>query len=207
MGIVKKLARGLSRLHGLNEDDALGVGRLALTESVLHFDPDAGVPLATFAFQRIRGEILDEAGKDRRLAKIARLASDQIADSPHPIDHTDERVARDLSQLTNALAASIAVSACYRPAQPETAIVEAESGNHLRHALDAAANDLDPDDREMIRLHYREGRTLKELVASGHGTYRTLRRRHQRSLARLHEKLQELGVTAADAQLTLESRG
>jgi RNA polymerase sigma factor (sigma-70 family) len=199
MGLVKKLAHGLSRLHGLNEDDAMSVGRLALTESVFHFDPDAGVPLAVFAFQRVRGEILDQAGKDRRGAKLARLL-DQVADNPDPIEHDDARVARDLWLLTNALAASIALSACYRPEGPAEALDQAEARARVRSALEAAMNELEVLDRELIQLHYKEGRSLKELVQSGHGAYRTLRRRHQKSLSSLHEKLRAKGVTADDAQ-------
>ena len=55
---VRELA---SRLPGhVVRDDLISAGRLALTQAATAFDPDRGVPFASYARTRIRGALIDE---------------------------------------------------------------------------------------------------------------------------------------------------
>ncbi|MBN2492851.1 MAG: sigma-70 family RNA polymerase sigma factor [Planctomycetes bacterium] len=81
--LVYTVARRMLALRrtALDLEDLVGIGSLALFESLQRYDPRRGVPFATFARHRVRGAILDEMRKLRggrpegRAARLLRNVS------------------------------------------------------------------------------------------------------------------------------------
>lgn len=200
--LVKRLARRLSGLHGFDYDECVGVGELALTEAVFHYDPSTGVPFHVFGFLRVRGEILDSLGKAGQRSRLplptsslGPLAGD-ITERTDALRDSDEHVRKRMHETLSALAASFALSIGAVASEPsaEDSAIEVEHHVRLKRVLDEAIGTLPAIQRELIHGHYDEGLLLKDLVVRLDTPYRTLRRRHQEALVSLASELRARGV-------------
>jgi len=72
--LVVLIARGY-RGYGLPLEDVMGEGHLGLMRAVCRFDPDRGVPFATYAAWRIRAAIQEYVLNSRSLARQDKTAS------------------------------------------------------------------------------------------------------------------------------------
>lgn len=78
----------------LTEDDLVEIGMIGLSEAIDKFQPSLGVKFETYAFQRIRGVIIDELRKLDNLPRSARDKLDRIERARQKIenrvgDHAD----------------------------------------------------------------------------------------------------------------------
>ena len=200
--MVKHFARRFSGLHGFDYDESVGVGELALTEAVFHYDPAIGVPFQVFAFLRVRGEILDTLGRARKVsmfglptASLGPLAS-ELSERTDPLRDSDEDVQTKMRDTVAGLATSFALSLGTLANEPsvEDSVIEVEHRTRLKRVLDEAIGTLPTMQRALIRGHYDEGVALKELGERMDTPYRTLRRRHQEALSSLAVALRARGI-------------
>jgi RNA polymerase sigma factor (sigma-70 family) len=74
--LVRRIARAARRVVPEAEvDELISVGTIGLIEAIDRYDPRRGVPLASFAYPRIKGAIIDEG---RRQA-VTRLGTNLVS--------------------------------------------------------------------------------------------------------------------------------
>lgn len=192
---------GLMPDGAVEVDDLVGYGHLGLLEAQDRFDPRRGVNFEIYARHRIRGAIYDGIRQSigpLKLRTYERLRRQIMAwrlvgePSPKPDGPAAQAAAAEvtwtaIADLATALLASRA-EAQPRPPDPEAQMLRAE---RLR-AVRAAIEQLDPDQREILRAVY----DLDDVGDSGadlarrRGLHRSgISRRHRAALERLRRWL------------------
>lgn len=181
-GLVRSIAvrlRSQSRLR-TDLDDMVQAGMIGLLEAERRFDPEAGVAFSTFAYTRIRGQIIDSLAamtgirraQARRIARL-RAANEFIeshemaSDSQSDADYVSQAVtgalfAADFSEVDEQLGAEEHDDADTSPLR-----VDAERSlgrSQLRALVLKALDDLPNDEASMLRAHYIEGRSLQSVA-------------------------------------------
>src|SRR5512135_2047305 len=91
---LRRWVKELSRRYGFDLIESFAFGSVVLSACALTFDPDNGVAFETYAYQRVRGEIIDALTRERQIQAKERGAgpfarevtdesdalSDQVAD-------------------------------------------------------------------------------------------------------------------------------
>ena len=140
--LVRRIALGLRPVAPEAEvDELISVGTIGLIEAIDRYDPGRGVPLASFAYPRIKGAIIDEG---RRQA-LARLGSNLVSLHQAPVG--DAGVEPDLEL----------VDASADPTSPAP-LVHVELSELLN-----AVRRLPPRERGIIALHVK-GFTVAEIA-------------------------------------------
>ncbi len=78
---VRSIVRKMNLTYSgalLGEDDLVDIGMIGLSNAIDKFDPKVGVKFETFAYPRIRGNIIDEIRKIDNLPRSVRDKIDQI---------------------------------------------------------------------------------------------------------------------------------
>ena len=170
-------------------DELYQVGVIAVLQALDQFDPSTGVRFVTFAYPRIRGEIVDFL---RRLDPLPRRRRVKVAHARSTFDRVAQQTGNAPSESEVADAMGVQVSA-YRVIQSdsarrqvtylfdnggeeeglrlvdvvadETAISQFESmeWEDIRSYLDQLATLLSERDRTIIELNYGEELTLAEI--------------------------------------------
>lgn len=165
---------------GVDVENLESAGVLGLVEAASKFDPTRNAQFKTFAYLRIRGAIVDEMRRNsplpqhvhERLAKVRRA----LRTLPHPITVealatatglTEDEVADTLAAERFAKTTSFEQSAepnGYEPAgateEPVAELERAEATQQLADAIEA----LEPRERLVVTLYYREELRLKEIA-------------------------------------------
>lgn len=192
--LVKKLAFDLSQLHGLPRDELLAIGNVVVVELLDRFEPSQEVAFTTFAWRRIRGEMLDQ-GRRIRLGegrRVARALLGPVADELEPEGdaHDDDAtiVARIIGRATE-LAASYALSSSFSAPDEGVLAEERERGEAI---LREAVAGLGEPDGPLLQLYYFEGKTLKQVAEALGIPYRSIKRYHRQALARVGKRMRML---------------
>ena len=156
--------------------DLISAGLLGVVEGFLRFDPDRSETLEAYLDHYIRGAILDELrradpltrgqrGFARQLGRAAQAANDPGAG--------DESLARTLglslaefrSRVAHIqVAVTIQGSGCEERIADEAVGPDEEVAGRQEHRILASATgSLRPRERELLRLHYEEGQTFREI--------------------------------------------
>jgi RNA polymerase sigma factor for flagellar operon FliA len=202
------LARIAARLHSRFRDlvsleDLAGAGRLALTEAARSYAPALGTPFDVFAWSRVHGAMLRLVRVEGRLAKLGREAAYRVADAAceegDPWTDGEAEHRAHLAQLSDTLVAAMMIGALGEATHAASAGPEAEVSGRQLHAraiaaLEQAVAALPEPDPQLIRMVYREDRTLHEASQALGLSYATGRRTHARALSRLSIKLRAAGV-------------
>jgi RNA polymerase sigma factor for flagellar operon FliA len=85
-GIVRKMNLACSNML-LSEDDLFDIGIIGLSEAIDKFKPGMGVKFETYAFQRIRGVIIDEIRKLDYLPRSMRDKIDRIEEAKRRVEN------------------------------------------------------------------------------------------------------------------------
>jgi RNA polymerase sigma factor FliA len=194
---VPAIARGLrALLGGVSFEECESAGYEALVRAALRYDPATGVPFMAFAYQRVRGAMLDaarDASPDRRrLARMIRLteaaaslteASAPLAGDPRTLAERVEEAEAIIREVTTAVVLARAADDLGDPGgvDLETRLVDAETRGRLRVALDRCA----PDERALIEALYFRGQTMHAFATDMGVHVSTVSRRHARALRRL----------------------
>jgi RNA polymerase sigma factor for flagellar operon FliA len=204
-GRVPQIARGLRKmLGGINQSDCESAGYEALVRAALRYDPASGVPFMAYAYQRVRGAMVDAARAvspdRRRLARMIRLveatasvteAFVPLGGDPRTLAEKVEQAAAMIREVTTAVMLSRAVEPeeVEDPAQVdvETRLLDAETAGRLQAALAR----IEPEDRGMIEALYFGGQTMHGFAEASGIHVSTVSRRHARALRRLAVLLKE----------------
>jgi RNA polymerase sigma factor for flagellar operon FliA len=188
LGMVKRVAIHLKvRLPPMMElNELVQIGMIGLLEASRTFDPSKGVEFEDFAYNRIRGAIIDEVrrmssmprsaianlkqhgdaaaalanklGRAPRESEVAEFAGKDLRDYQREGSHAQwyETVSMEVV-AEEALNVSAASSW-----EPETRVSEAQTMTALQQAI----ADLPERDQLVLSLYYSEGMNLKEIGAS-----------------------------------------
>ena len=174
--LVRALARRMApTAHPFLElGDLVAIGTEALLVASRRFDRSRNVAFGSFAYQRVRGamvEGLGAAGPHSRGRRRRRAGRPERAPLPVPCQYDDRRhAAAGRRELAAALAERI-------------------DGQRMAARLQAALAALDERERALVRRHYFEGEPLRT-VGRDLGISRAWASRlHARALARLREAL------------------
>jgi RNA polymerase sigma factor for flagellar operon FliA len=166
--------------RGVDVENLESAGVLGLVEAASKFDPTRNAQFKTFAYMRIRGAIVDELRRNsplpqqmhqrvalvrkacrslpapvtvEALAAATGLTEDEVADTL-----AAERFAKTTSwdQATEATGLEPAGTT----KEPSTEVERAEAAQQLADAIEA----LEPKERMVVTLYYREDLRLKEIA-------------------------------------------
>lgn len=184
-GMVKRVALHLKvRLPPFMElDELIQVGMIGLLEAARSYDASKGVDFEDFAFNRIRGAIIDEA---RRMSSMPRSAianlkshstaaqslANQLGRAPRESELA-EFMGKDLASLQHdeshaawfdtvsmeAVPDEVLNVAAHHSSQPEHQVIEAEMMGLL---ADSIAK-LPQRDQLILSLYYSDGMNLREI--------------------------------------------
>ena len=86
--LVTQLVQSVMRRHGLPEDwreELSAAGNLGLVQAAASFDPNRGVKFASFASQRVSGEIIDSLRRGNASMEVLQESMDgETSSSPNP---------------------------------------------------------------------------------------------------------------------------
>lgn len=172
-----KMARHLDGFGGVTEDDLYQAGFLALVEAVETYDPgQAG--FLTWLGYHLKTAFAQAAG----YRSVKRDALDFAADLDAPLPEVDNITLADTIEAPEA-------AQSFEDVERELWLAD------LRRILGGALEALPPRQREALKAHYYQGRTLQEIAAAQgisaervrqneNKAFRTLRRnRHKNHLA------------------------
>ena len=154
LGLVEYVAGMLKkRLPMVEYDELVADGNLGLVKAARAFDPTRGVRFQTYAFQTIRGHIIDGLRRRDYLSRSQRDAAKEDRWTPPKLHHLDDVVARreDGSPLTvGDLAARRNERGPEYPVEQKAQVLRLLTG-------------LRPHDRVLVELYYVENLRLREI--------------------------------------------
>lgn len=206
---IPRLAKKIGLRYGMlvSAVDLEGFGLEGLIAAAQAFDPTHGASFYTFGFYRARGAMLDAVRKEARERKKRAIialevaASDRLSrfqDAVSPLEDTQELATRRLQTFTSDLAATMFVSYAAELARgADERAIEAEEHQAAIASLKHAMGTLPPREQALVRLHYLEGRTLRDVAGELKVSYASVRRYHDRVVAQLGQALRAAGVEGA----------
>lgn len=209
--LVRRIAYHLARRlpPSIEVADLIQAGMIGLLEAASAFDGGHGASFATFAGLRIRGAMIDALRKldwrPRSVSGKARAVTAAMRD----VENETGRFARD-AEIAQRLDMSLDdyrtlqhAVANARPASLEECDVTTVSGGRdpfsevaeqsLGPALSAALERLPDRERQVMSLHYREGRTVGDISARLRVTESRVCQLRARAIERLREHLEDWG--------------
>lgn len=162
------------KYRGIEVDDLIQAGALALFDAVDKYDPEKGSFLSYLA-----------PHLHRWFRETAGLRTERIARDP----------IMSLISLDDPLESGGTLADLQ--ADPHSDIEDAEARlytEQLRACLDAAMKELRPEDAEAIRLRYYDGLTLKQAGERKGVTQDAIRQREQRGLRKLRDRARRTGL-------------
>lgn len=178
---AKRLARRLPPHVALN--DLISAGLLGVVEGFLRFDPSRAESLDAYLDHRIRGALLDELrrvdpltraqrGFARKLGRATRDAaaagastSDESLASALGLSLAELRTRVSQVNVAMAIQATGDEEGSDRVEDDALTPDEAVSARQEHSLLSDAAGSLPAREREVLRLYYEEGQTLREIGA------------------------------------------
>jgi RNA polymerase sigma factor for flagellar operon FliA len=208
--------RMMPKYNSFNEyDDLVSCGMLGLIDALDKFDVEHGVKFETYAFPRIRGEILDYmrsqdwASPSLRKKITAITAAYETFESKNPTGSVDQNVAESLNMpveqvhkimnqahMFNVVNFEDALSAGNAEADirtdddtsPEEELLKKEKKQLIANVID----DLPEKERLVVTLYYYEGLLLKEIADILQVTESRVSQIHSKVLSKMRMRLERL---------------
>ena len=171
---ARRMARRLPSHIALN--DLISAGLLGVVEGFLRFDPERADTIDAYLDHCIRGAILDELrradplsraqrGFARQLGRAAQAANDSGACDESLASALGLSLAEFRSRVAHIqVAATIQGTAFEERIADQGVRPDEEVANKQEYRILAdATGSLRPRERELLRLHYEEGRTFREI--------------------------------------------
>ncbi|MDX9710342.1 MAG: FliA/WhiG family RNA polymerase sigma factor [Trichloromonas sp.] len=205
----------------MTRDDMASAAMVGLMDAAGRFDPGKGVLFKTFAEQRMRGAILDEARKMGWFSRSLRDKQGRVADAFTTLEHRlgrspeEEEVARELGlgladyhQLLGevnhlglvSLQETLDDAGQGRSLQDTLVDKDAESAldrleaKELTREIAACLKTLSEKETQVIALYYYEELTQKEIAEVLGVTEGRVSQLHSQALAKLKGKLSRRGL-------------
>lgn len=196
---VPQIARALrGLLGGVRFDECESAGYEALVRAALRYEPATGVPFMAFAYQRVRGAMLDAARNTfpdrRRFARVVRAmeaadcvsqANASLAGDPRTLA---ERVAAAAAMVREVTAAVVLGRAAEHEehGDPRTGDLEGWLlDEETRAKIQAALERCKPEERAVVDALYFRGVTMHAFAEELGMHVSTVSRRHAQALRRL----------------------
>ncbi|MGI6491270.1 MAG: FliA/WhiG family RNA polymerase sigma factor [Peptococcaceae bacterium] len=221
LNLVKYLAGRLAiRLPAhISQEDLESYGVFGLLEAVEKYNPDLGVSFKSYAYNRIRGAMLDEVRKQNWVSRttwqrVQRLnTTREKLQKELGVQPTNEVLAAAMkitvpelhklsaqasmmavSSLDETVPTSSGETVCLRELIADDAIsdpLEIIEGEEDKRLLGQAIGELPDKDLTVLSLYYQEGLTLKEIGKVLDVSESRVCQIHTRALKRLREKLKQ----------------
>ncbi len=195
---VPQIARALrGLLGGVRFDECESAGYEALVRAALRYEPTTGVPFMAFAYQRVRGAMLDAARNTfpdrRRFARVVRAmeAADCVSQANAPLAGDPrtlaERVAAAAAMVREVTAAVVLGRAVEdEQGDPRTGDLEGWLlDEETRAKIQAALGRCKPEERAVVDALYFRGVTMHAFAEELGMHVSTVSRRHAQALRRL----------------------
>lgn len=212
LGLVHGIAREVHRrVHGrIDLDELIAEGYLALVQCRGRYDASQGASLATFAYRRIEGAMLDHARKKRWFDESRYAVGGYLGSVQEVLEATHEDASWDGSSRAGSDArwAAAAVGRTAVLAMARRAFTEREGDEQTeRRELLALMNDclgrLPEQDRHVLRRLWLEGWSLSDLGGELGVSKEYARRLNVRAIDRMRKLMgaappPEAGATEED---------
>lgn len=198
---VPQIAQALKGvLGGISLEDCMSAGYEALTRAALRYDPASGLPFMAFAYQRVRGAMIDAARQlhpgRRRLRRLMRAAeaaasvaeaNAALAGDPRTLA---ERVAAAAAMVREVTAAVVLSRVADDDDEVEEPLDDEDlegrvADEQTRGRLQAALARCRPDERALFDGLYFRDETMATVAEEQGISVSTVSRRHARALRRL----------------------
>lgn len=184
LGLVRGLACRALRTapRGVELDDLISLGTVALLEAARRYDPSVGASFSTFAFPRVRGAIVDGIAQLCMIKRSTyRRARREVAAGRAGVEVDS---LEDLRERGNDL-----------PADAED-VGDALDRARLHRAVARAVARLPERHRRFVEQHYGEGRDLMSIGADLGVSKSWASRLHARTVAELRRAVEPLALGA-----------
>lgn len=222
--LVKHLAGRLAvRLAPfVSQEDLEGYGIFGLIEAIERYDPAMGADFQTYAYQRIKGTMLDEVRRQawvprslwRRLKKVnavreglcaaggASPTDAEVAEAVGMKPEEFRRLARHFGAIGRVSLDEVRYSQGGEPVRWQDVLEDPNSPDPLERVvaqedaslLAAAVECLDERDRLVLALYYQEGLTLKEIGRVLGVTESRVCQLHGKAINKLRSMLKEMSA-------------
>jgi RNA polymerase sigma factor (sigma-70 family) len=211
--VVERAAGELARAFPgrVRAPELLAVGTFALYRAARVFEEELSHDFRDYAYHRVRFAMIDslrlETKQERRLRAAMKGADLFLAtyrnDEINVFEDDDDAVTARVAEGADALLAATfaAMVEEQQRIDEEDPVAEVEEHRVAREALATALHALDDEQRQVLALVYREGRTVEDIADTMGLSDRTIQRRHANALKRLREELGKLGVDRAPPPL------
>jgi RNA polymerase sigma factor for flagellar operon FliA len=214
---VRKLAREMFVKMDCKFDleELIAYGTLGLVEAAERFNPSRGFRFVTFAHYRIKGAIFDglrqmglppRATNRRRQAKFEAAAADLLQTADDDETNQPQTIADEVKSIENlidnliptyllSLDSEEAQSVADTGAAAAQAEIEAAEALRFVRAIIA---ELPEQERELLTAIYYKQISMTEIAARQGITKSWVSRLHARAVARIRDKLREIGFLPPD---------
>ncbi len=212
---VRNIVRRMNLTYSgalLGEDDLVDIGMIGLSDAIDKFDPKVGVKFETFAYQRIKGSIIDEIRRIDNLPRSVRNKIDKIDKARAKVENKVGDVAdheliaseagltiEKYNQVTMLEHSSKSVSFNLEVGEnvelgdfvksedknPEENLIE----NEVRQTIADELKKLSEKERLIIVLYYYEELTFKEIGEILHLSESRVSQLHSEALKKIRDSL------------------
>jgi RNA polymerase sigma factor FliA len=217
----------------LDQEDLVSFGVIGLINAIDRFDPSRGIRFEAFATARIRGAVIDQLRAinwlPRSAVKRIRQVEDALADLEQRLGRspTEKEAAAEMdvslaryrhmlqevgttvfsldAPLSSLAAEDDTISAAELLEDAQTpGPAERLEYDELLAALNRAANQLPPRERQLLSLYYQKEMTMKEISNILHVSESRVCQLHMQAIARLRTAMNTLSVSHQPKQLQKE---
>lgn len=176
----------ITRNTTLDLDDLIGIGVLALCDSLRRFDPKREVAFSVFATHRIRGAILDEFRKLNSAKRAARALVSRH--EPEPDANREPGAEDEARGRATRLAAWVPSLDSLVDPKGQGSLDDFER----REMIDYLTTALSPREKYILKLYYARGATMREIAQHVGLSVPRVSALHASVLGRLHTRLKEM---------------
>lgn len=216
--IAKKTANSLPTY--IDQDDLFSYGIFGLLEAIDRYNPDFGIPFASFAVKRIKGSIIDGIRKEDRIPVSLRKRAKQVELAYQKVEMqlgrnaTDEEIASelgiDLQELLNWLKTMQYITilsldeslseeqdltlkeSIDNPESPNPLQITIE--NEIKDTLTKAVQGLPEKEKYVISLYYFHDLSNKEIAKVLEVSPSRVSQLHTKAIFRLRGKLSHKNI-------------
>ena len=216
-GLVEGIARGLAaRLpRSVDVQDLVHAGVWGLIQAIDHFEPERGTSFVSFMRLRVRGAMVDELRHLDYLPRLMRIRLREREDARVRLrsglqrEPSDAELATELGVSETVLRSRYAAVEPIRRCIPQNQAADGEETQetdllekladeaceapieaiYRRELLDLIAQSLEPLEWEVLRMHYLEGMTGRDVAKKLRLSASRICQIHGRVLSRLKAKL------------------
>ena len=219
ISLVQKIAKktSCSLPAYIDKDDLSSYGIFGLLEAIDRYNPDFGIPFASFAVKRIKGSIIDGIRKEDRLPTTLRKRARQVEIAYQKVETqlcrsaTDEEIAAELGISPEELAKWLKslqyitvlsldeplsedqeislIDNLYNPESPNPMQITIE--NEIKGILINAIEGLPEKEKYVISLYYYHDLSNKEIAELLEVSPSRISQLHTKAIFRLRGKLSQ----------------